>query len=162
MACLFTTTELYRNSSSSLYCEDTMEMESNLSIGWADELKKCKFNISVYSFCDAICLCRCKEKTVRELQVTITLRRSPNIKQHFATCSWFHRNADISTRSDLQFHVPHHSHTLEIPLNCFWSCPHSAVYRWATFCSRTRRYHDRSEMWLWCELVEEGVLCKNS
>jgi len=51
------------------YGEDMME--SNLSIGWADELKKCKFNISVHSFRDAIWLCRCKEKTVREFQVTL-------------------------------------------------------------------------------------------
>jgi len=31
------------------------------------------------SFCDAISLCTCKEKIVRQLQVTFTLRRSPNI-----------------------------------------------------------------------------------
>jgi len=54
---------------------------SNLSItgSWLDELKKCNFNISVHLFCDAICSCRCKKKIVRELQVTFTLRRSPNI-----------------------------------------------------------------------------------
>ena len=52
---------------------------SNLSISWLDELKICKFNISVHSFCDAISLCRCEKKIVRQLQMTFTLRRSPNI-----------------------------------------------------------------------------------
>jgi len=50
-------------------------------------------------------------------------------KCDFATYFWYPRNADISARSGLQFHVPHDSHTLEIPLNRFWSCPNSAVCR---------------------------------